>query len=815
MASNIAIQISSNVQQAVNGINAVNQRLEALQKDTESVSSRFQRLSSIAGGATIVLNTVAQAFQKASAAVRACVEAYSAQEQAERRLQTVLTATQNAVGMSAAELYNLAQSLSEVTAYSDQEIMAVEQMLIATRKIGRDVMPEATKAVLDMAAAIGDDAAGAAKDLAQALSDPAGEIESLKEKGIQLTEAQAENIKKVQEQNGLYEAQKLLLQEVAETYGGMAEAIAATDTGKLQKIADVWNDIKEGLGEGLLNTIGPALDKLYERLLDIEGLINKWTQKDSIKNIALSGGSLDEYNDFDLLDAYDSARKNTARQQGAARTQSEIIEESLRRELEARNLYYGQSVLSESEQEAYNRAISGLSSGYGKWLSEYRYQTGREPDQATIQRGIDVGQLNASDIEMYNRYSREKSYYDRIIQERMAGFSSPSNVTPSVYRRNQASLDAITDSLVRPGNPAFSLSDYISGTVGLSPRNLLPSYSGGSGSSASMEAARNPLGDFLNQYGSLSTSRQVSGIEDAIRASQQWMAEVDPNSDTYKQLKEINEALYEQRDALLETEDAAESWQDQLKAALPEIIDGLMSVGSSFSDLMQNLADTAADKLQEIEDKWDEYFESLDEKQGRQMNSLNAMLSSGNISYEDYIDAMNALDKTRAEAEEEATKEKEEQQRKANELGKAAFVANQVNAVAEASINAALSITDIWSKYGSNPVMAGVLTGLSAAATAAQIAAISSQQYTPMAAGGITEGPTRTLLGEGNPHELVMPLTEGNLERFGIGGRRDGGVINLTINIGAAYTGEQLSEDIFRGIERAQRTGALPRWRYA
>ena len=146
MASNIAIQISSNVQQAVNGINAVNQRLEALQKDTESVSSRFQRLSSIAGGATIVLNTVAQAFQKASAAVRACVEAYSAQEQAERRLQTVLTATQNAVGMSAAELYNLAQSLSEVTAYSDQEIIAVEQMLAATRRIGRDVLPEATRA---------------------------------------------------------------------------------------------------------------------------------------------------------------------------------------------------------------------------------------------------------------------------------------------------------------------------------------------------------------------------------------------------------------------------------------------------------------------------------------------------------------------------------------------------------------------------------------------------------------------------------------------------------------------------------------------
>ena len=84
-----------------------------------------------------------------------------------------------------------------------------------------------------------------------------------------------------------------------------------------------------------------------------------------------------------------------------------------------------------------------------------------------------------------------------------------------------------------------------------------------------------------------------------------------------------------------------------------------------------------------------------------------------------------------------------------------------------------------------------------------------------MAAGGITEGPTRTLLGEGNPHELVMPLTEGNLARFGIGQNPQSGVINLTINIGTVYSKEELSEEIFNGIERAQRTGALPNWRYA
>ena len=217
MANNIAIQISANAQQAVAGIQTVNQKLNQMQKSTETASSRFIRISAVMQGSLMIFNRVQSGLQLVASAVSACTGAYSVQEQAERRLQTTLTATQNAVGMSASELFNLADALSSVTTYSDQEIIAVEQMLASTRKIGRDIMPEATKAVLDMAAVTGDDAVGAAHDLAQALADPAGEIESLKEKGIQLSEEQKKNIQRVQEQNGVYEAQKILLQEVAGT----------------------------------------------------------------------------------------------------------------------------------------------------------------------------------------------------------------------------------------------------------------------------------------------------------------------------------------------------------------------------------------------------------------------------------------------------------------------------------------------------------------------------------------------------------------------------------------------------------------------
>ena len=99
------------------------------------------------------------------------------------------------------------------------------------------------------------------------------------------------------------------------------------------------------------------------------------------------------------------------------------------------------------------------------------------------------------------------------------------------------------------------------------------------------------------------------------------------------------------------------------------------------------------------------------------------------------------------------------------------------------------------------------------ASVAAELASISAQKYTPMAAGGITTGPTKALIGEGGYREAVIPLTPENLERSGLG--RKEGVININISVGTAFNSDQLAEDIYHAIERSQRIGALPNWRIA
>ena len=760
MAGNITLKISSDVQSAVNGINSVNQKLDQFKQKTESASSKLTQF-------TVGFNSFADMGSKVVSVIRAMVDvaaelvnSYSAQEQAEVRLQATLKATQNACGMSATELLNLADSLQQVTTYSDQEIIAAEQVLVATRKIGRDVMPEATKAILDMAAATGEDLTGAAQRLGQALADPAGEIESLKEANIQLTEEQAENIKKVQEQNGLYEAQRIILKEVADTYGGIAEALADTDTGKLEQLQDAWQDLKEDLGKALMNSLDGVLDYTLSLVERIEGFVEEHNARTEYRSLAsgvISGSGSMDY--------------------------KTLSEDELNAILNASTYYEwykkAERELPDFGQNGINYAYAGLDAGYYT-----------ETDMRAVWAILDEIERRATEKESASRVTGFKNLWE--MQDIV---------------RNDFGFAPIT-----VGQP--SVSEILSSPFGYSYDDVLLNQAA---SYASQKSKQDAFSEYMKSNGSLSESYQFEQINQRMLSGYDLIKSGGLSEEQIAQIKEINQALFEQKKAFDEAEEEGESWEEKVSNAVStvsDVVSEITSFNQSLASLFSTLADNAIAELDKIEDKWDEYFDELDEKQERQSDSLNALLASGNISYGEYIDSMNAMDDERAAAEEEALTEKESAKKKADELNKSAFEANKINSLAQAAINAALSITEIWASYGDSPVLAGVLTGISAAATAAEIAAISSQQYTPLAAGGIVQSPTRALIGEGGSPEMILPLTDSNMERFGVSGKNNGGVINLVINVGTAYSGDQLTEDVFRAIERAQRTGALPKWRY-
>lgn len=801
MASNIQIKIASDVGNAVNGINQVSQKLSQLSQIFQSASAKL----TMVGGAFFTVQAFAQtaigAIQKVADVVGDLSAAYMAQEKAEASLQAALKATSSACGMTATELLSMAESLSKVTSYSDQTVMAVEQVLVSARTIGAEVMPEATQACLDMAAALGEDAVSSARRLAKVLADPKSNLDALKDANIQLTQAQKDQITELQEQNKLFDAQSIVLESVAASYGGVAEALANTDAGKIDQLQNAWQDLKEGLGEVLMDSI----DGLVEYTLSIVDQLSDYVARSNQAHDSAEWAS-------GYIAAGDSSRVHTLTDDQLAAIVSSGIYSALYNDIQAGASYN----LSPGEQASlgvYAEAVrqQELRAQMGVWSAMDASYGTHAPRTST-----------PADVVSENQMSVWEAVQARLEAERASAVSSASGLISSNRSLSMDAQIAALDTKIQEAQQA--LSDLVAtggdqdGMIGMLEQIISALYTQKETLSAiNLPTGSNLASDYIAANSTLSPSAQLDAINSEIWQASQFLQDPSLGDDQRTYLQEIIKSLNEEKIALLEVGDAAEkagsssqSFQAALKDALPDILSETMSLVDGIGNLFSILADNAASSLDSIIDKWDEYFDELDEKQSRQSDSLNALLASGNISYGEYISALDSMDEERAAAEEKRAEEEEAQREKANALGKAAFAADQANALAEVAINTATAIMAAWK----DPLTAPIMTALISAAAGTQIAAIASQQYTPMAAGGIVTAPTRALIGEGGSPELVLPLNDSNRDRFGLSSG-EGGVINIVINVGTAYNGDQLAEDVYRGIERAQRTGALPKWRYA
>lgn len=780
----------SAVSSAAETASARTDRMEKSLKDAAAASSELSDKQSVLGrvltSGTAVIAGVTAAIAGVVAVSKDLISTYSVQEQAEVRLEATLRATGSAIGMSSKELKDLASSFQEVTTYGDEAIIEVEKLFVASGSISRQALPRATEAVLDLAAAMGEDLGASAKRLAKALADPKSNLDSLKDANIQLSDAQKEEIKTLQEHGDLLGAQSIILEKVESSYGGIAKALADTDTGKLTQISNVWGDIKEGLGKGLLDSISPALDVLYDKLTKISAWITKNVTADDVIDLVKSGKTVD-YNSMDdseLRDLRWEMQKRSIRtfygdKEYAAQAASAITEELRRREWNI-----DVAALDTDQRRRYEKAIAT-----------------REEGAWALAISRTEGAITNDEKAIYN--------YNRKYNETLTSDDY------SAWNRAGVSLTAL--SLLKP-----LVKQMDSGTTVVSPvtqatnEDSQPSTStAGAKTSSTAKTEVSLVDQVLKQNGSKSRSARISDLDSQIADaySAYWST---GDKTKQAQIQEIITALKLEKQALLEVADAEEEVQDasvDVWSDVKSVISPVQDLISSLGDMFDAFADNAEAALSRVEAKWDEYFEELDRSQSSQQQTYAALLSSGEISYDEYIAAMNSLDEKRAEAIRQQQEEEDAARDEANRLGEAAFNAKKVNSLASIAISTAEAIMAAWAD-DPNPVVAGIMTGIISAAALAQTVAVSSQSYTPLAAGGITQGPQKALIGEGGVSEMILPLTEGNLKKVGISGKSEGNII-LNLTVENAYTTEDLSESVFKAIERAQRTGALPKWRYA
>lgn len=216
------------------------------------------------------------AFAAFSGAIIGSVAAFRESEKTIAQLDATLQSTGFAAGLTSGEIQKMAMSFQDLTTFGDEAIISGQSILLKFRSIGKEAFEPATKAMLDMAQAMGGDVSGSAQLLGKALENPTQGITLLTKQGVQFTDEQKNMIKVFDETGRAAEAQAIILKQVGVAFGGSAAA-AANGLGVYTQLKEVLGDIVEGIGKQFAPTfsaVGKVLLDFAKKVRDNEALLN-------------------------------------------------------------------------------------------------------------------------------------------------------------------------------------------------------------------------------------------------------------------------------------------------------------------------------------------------------------------------------------------------------------------------------------------------------------------------------------------------------------------------------------------------------------
>lgn len=257
-----SLKISVDARDATSAATAMSKMAPEAAKAEKAVgklSTASKEFGSVIGGLAAAL-AGGVFFQ---AVIRNTIESESALAQ----LNATIKSTGGAAGLSSDELVAMAQGLQQVTTFGDDAIISMQSQLLTFTKIGGDVVPRATEAILDLATKMGGDLKGAAVQVGKALNDPIKGVAMLGKSGVQFSEDQQQMITALVETGRLAEAQTVILAELETQFGGSAKAARDTFGGAVTALQNAFGDLLEGDG-GNLKDAKEGVESLTKALSD-------------------------------------------------------------------------------------------------------------------------------------------------------------------------------------------------------------------------------------------------------------------------------------------------------------------------------------------------------------------------------------------------------------------------------------------------------------------------------------------------------------------------------------------------------------------
>ncbi len=211
--------------------------------------------------ASAVFNRVALAagafvsFWALKRGVTVATDAFIEAESTSITLAAALRATGEAAGFTADELEDYSDELMHLTTVDDDAFKRIMGIMATFRNVHGEVFKESIELVADMSVQFGGLEQGAIR-LGKALNDPVLGAASLNRVGIQFSKTQKEAIKLFAEQNNLMGAQQIILAELANQFGGQAQAQVYSFGGAIKQLNNAFGELVESTGEYIANIPG-------------------------------------------------------------------------------------------------------------------------------------------------------------------------------------------------------------------------------------------------------------------------------------------------------------------------------------------------------------------------------------------------------------------------------------------------------------------------------------------------------------------------------------------------------------------------------
>jgi hypothetical protein len=189
--------------------------------------------------------------------------------------EAAVQSTGMAAGLTAQEIQKMAAEIQKTTPISDEAAQSGMNMLLTFTNIGKEVFPQASKALMDMATAMNsgvtpgaDQLSSTAIQLGKALNDPINGITALSRVGVTFTYEQKKMIEQLVRSGQAAQAQKLILAELNREFGNSS---GINDYGdKASQMANSFDDFKEVIG----SAVAPAMDWFGSSLAGLMPLLN-------------------------------------------------------------------------------------------------------------------------------------------------------------------------------------------------------------------------------------------------------------------------------------------------------------------------------------------------------------------------------------------------------------------------------------------------------------------------------------------------------------------------------------------------------------